>query len=564
MFQITAELPFALDLAFVSGLEADTDAERQHTESGKRAEGLTGSALNGLLQQHEAAFDSRFKRTFGSFSAPGTPAGTAEVAKAALSNLLGSIGYFYGSSLIALPPDRSGKPGQQSVVPSWDAPLFTAVPSRSFFPRGFLWDEGFHQLLVRKWDRRLSRDILAHWLDLMNSHGWIAREQILGAEARSRVPADFVVQRPDSANPPTLFLPLSDMASEVAADMAAELDPDPKRAAEVPGKGLRASPAEQAAEAEFLLQAFPRLQAWFGWFNATQAGPVAHSYRWRGRDASTVRELNPKTLTSGLDDYPRASHPTKEERHVDLRCWMALAASSLVSIGTHMGLPAHQVAPYQETVALLGDVASLNALHYDASRGQYLDYGYHTEDVSLKWMLQRAPDGGVVARELRRMVGAPPKLQFVPHFGYVSLFPLLMGLLDKDSPELGQQLEHLRNPELLWTPYGLRSLSATSSMHGKYNTEHDAPYWRGPIWMNLNFLTLRALHRYGQAGGKHAARAGQIYAELRSNVLRNMVEAYAQSGYLWENYDQADGHGKGSHPFTGWTALLVLIGAESY
>ena len=34
------------------------------------------------------------------------------------------------------------------------------------------------QLLVSKWDQRLSRNILAHWLDLMNSQGWVAREQV--------------------------------------------------------------------------------------------------------------------------------------------------------------------------------------------------------------------------------------------------------------------------------------------------------------------------------------------------------------------------------------------------
>ena len=73
--------------------------------------------------------------------------------------------------------------------------------------------------------------------------------------------------------------------------------------------------------------------------------------------------------------------------------------------------------------------------------------------------------------------------------GYLSLFPLLLGLLPADSPHLGSILDLLRDPDHLWTSYGLRSLSASHPQFGQGEN-----YWKGPIWIQMNFLALRALH----------------------------------------------------------------------
>ncbi len=55
---------------------------------------------------------------------------------------------------------------------------------------------------------------------------------------------------------------------------------------------------------------------------------------------------------------------------------------------------------------------------------------------------------------------------------YVSLFPFLMGVLEPSSPELAQQLELMQQPDMLWTPYGLRYYFCVSSS-SVVMTEHN-------------------------------------------------------------------------------------------
>lgn len=78
----------------------------------------------------------------------------------------------------------------------------------------------------------------------------------------------------------------------------------------------------------------------------------------------------------------------------------------------------------------------------------------------------------------------------VCHKGYLSMFPFMLGLLPADSPHLGAILDLVRDPQHLWSPYGLRSLSASHPEFGKGEN-----YWKGPIWIQMNFLALKALYQ---------------------------------------------------------------------
>ncbi|KAL6840416.1 hypothetical protein ACP4OV_030226 [Aristida adscensionis] len=512
IYQISIKSPAKIDIAFLSGTASKNPMikERISKLTGDSAAGsvlqeswennssicfslMSGPMLSTLLESRQQDFENRYDQIFNVHNKIDSK--ELSVGRAALSNLLGGIGYFYGQSKIALPKGFTQKNGD-NYIPYWPAALYTAVPSRSFFPRGFLWDEGFHQLVIGRWDVDISMDIIGHWLDLLNSDGWIPREQILGAEALSKVPAEFVLQYPSNGNPPTLFLAIRDLASGIHAKQFSDEE------------------AEKISN--FLKRAYVRLNSWFQWFNSTQSGKYEGTFYWHGRDNMTTRELNPKTLTSGLDDYPRASHPNDEERHVDLRCWMLLATNCMRSIAGFLKMDSALEKNYYKMSNQLSDFATLNKLHLDDNIGAYFDYGNHTEKVRLRWYDIKDKDG--MRRELLRETVQPPQLQLVPHVGYVSLFPFMMGAIPPESWVLEKQLDLISNNSILWTDYGLRSLSRTSSIYMKHNTEHDPPYWRGAIWINMNYMILSALHHYAHEDGPYNGRAGELYEKLRSNL----------------------------------------------
>lgn len=142
---------------------------------------LIGNTFNLVHAEYSKRFQQKFENSFPITFNHNTIEKDLllNFAKVTFSNMAGSLGYFYGSSLVR--DDNNNKYYNKDIsnaVKYWKAGLLTVVPSRSQFPRGFLWDDGFHGLLLGSWNIDLELNILGHWMDLLNYQGWIPREQV--------------------------------------------------------------------------------------------------------------------------------------------------------------------------------------------------------------------------------------------------------------------------------------------------------------------------------------------------------------------------------------------------
>jgi len=301
-------------------------------------------------------------------------------------------------------------------------------------------------------------DIVKSWFDLMDENGWIAREQILGPEARSKVPQEFQVQYPHYANPPTLFLVLDTFIDKLRLNASSQTSAltTPEFSNDVRNTHLN-NPELALA---YLRTLYPLLRRHYFWFRETQWGDVKsydrdaystkEAYRWRGRTPQHI-------LTSGLDDYPRPQPPHPGELHVDLISWMGLMTRSIRRIAETIG-EEEDATEFQGYEAAI--IRNIDDLHWDEKAQTYCDATIDDYEESVH----------------------------VCHKGYISIFPFLTGLLPADSPRLGAVLDLISDPDELWSDYGIRSLSKRDEFYG---TEEN--YWRSPVWINMNYLAVRSL-----------------------------------------------------------------------
>ncbi|CAI6338254.1 unnamed protein product [Periconia digitata] len=471
-----------------------------------------------------------FDAKFASVYIPKPPFGTeayATFGKTLLSNLQGGLSYFHGDAKYDLSKNHAfdeampkfwekTAAARKDSKPETKGPyeLFSHVPSRYSFPRGFLWDEGFHLLPILDWDADIALEVVRSWFSSVDENGWIPREQILGEEARSNVPESFVVQYPNIANPPTLFWIVSK-----AVDIL-------QGTAEYVGQKSHYLGSKEEGK-ELITELYPKLKKHYEWWRRSQEGDVeAHGqtranvdegYRWRGRTPET-------NFASGLDDYPRPEPPSITELHVDALSWVGVMAETMAKLARYTNNEA-DIVTFQAQHRNIR--ANLETLHWSEPDKMYCDAFVSPSDNHRSF--------------------------FCPK-GYVSLFPFLTGALGPEHPHLNATLDLIRDPKHLWSDHGVRSLSPDSPAYGTAGN-----YWRSPIWININYLIIERLLDLASREGPLQDRCREIYIELRANVVSTVYTSWTSTHTVWEQYDPLTGKGQRTPGFTGWTSLVVKI-----
>jgi len=119
-----------------------------------------------------------------------------------------------------------------------------------------------------------------------------------------------------------------------------------------------------------------------------------------------------------------------------------------------------------------------------------------------------------------------------------NLFPLITGRM---PPEIaGRLVAHLTDPHQFWTRYPMPTVARNDP---KYNPQQ---MWRGPTWVNVNYLMIEGLERSG-------------YPELARELRQRTLQMIQGRDDIYEYYHPETGQQppKAASTF-GWSAAIFI------
>ena len=225
---------------------------------------------------------------------------------------------------------------------------------------------------------------------------------------------------------------------------------------------------------------YPKLCAYVEWDMANRDRDGGGLLQWE-------IEGNPycRSGESGMDNSPRFDAATRMEA-VDFNSFLALECEILAGFAGSLGLRQ--------------DAAKWKAEHVRLCR--LIDSRLWSEALQF-----------FVDHDVERQ--APSTVLASSGF-----LPLICGAAS--ATQAARLAEHLRDPQMFGSAFPVPSIAVRDTEH------YGKDMWRGPVWINLNWLIASGFARYG---------LDDVAATLRTRTMRE-IEAYAERyGTLFEFYD---------------------------
>ncbi len=211
-------------------------------------------------------------------------------------------------------------------------------------------------------------------------------------------------------------------------------------------------------------------------------------------------------FSSGLDDSPLWDEGMPVVSP-DLNTYLALQQESLA----HMAW-------------IIGEKKDISMWRYRAREiTQRMIDRMWDDETGLFWALRRAP------------AGTEHPVRVLTPF---SLYPLWTGHLPRTISE--RLTRHLTNPDMFWTRYPIPTVARSDP---RYNPDQ---MWRGPTWVNINYLFCEGLERVG-------------HAELARELRQRTLDLIMQHDDIYEYYHPETGrHPPKAAPIFGWTSAVFI------